>query len=352
MTVTRRLLVPAAAALALGTGVAPVPAPAAPTGGYDLVKLVSDRPGAARVTDPALVNPWGLALGPNTALWAADNGTDVSTVYTGHTPAPAGLAVTVPGGAPTGVVLQSTRNFAVRVPGGTAPAFALFAGETGHVSGWPSSASSSAAVDAVVDADAVYKGLAIVAPRGQVMLAAPDFHGGHVDLYDTHFRPVPRQGRFTDTGLPAGYAPFNVYDAGDLVYVAYAKQDAARHDEVAGRGNGFVDAYSADGRRLHRLVRRGPLDAPWGMTVAPAGFGRFSGALLVGNFGDGRINAFDRRSGAFLGSLRDERGRILRIDGLWALQPGTASTGGTRSVLFSAGPAGESHGLLGLLRAS
>jgi uncharacterized protein (TIGR03118 family) len=185
-----------------------------------------------------------------------------------------------------------------------------------------------------------------------VLLAAPDFHAGHVDLYDTAFRPVARRGRFTDPAMPRGYAPFNVYNSGDRVYVAYAQQDADHHDEVAGPGKGFVDAYSADGALLRRVVSRGPLNAPWGMTIAPEGFGRFAGALLVGNFGDGRINAFEPSTGRLLGTLRNGRGAPVVIEGLWALQPGNAVAGGADAVWFSAGPDDEAHGLLGLLRAS
>jgi uncharacterized protein (TIGR03118 family) len=324
--------------------------------GYVRSDIVADRPGHARLTDPRLVNPWGLALGPNSPLWVANNGTDSATLYRGAVPGapPAALplVVDVAGGAPTGEVFQQTRNFTVHGPGGSGPAVVLFSSETGRISGWNPDASPTAAITAATDPDAVYKGLSIVSPRGTVLLAAPDFHGGHVDLYDTAFRAVPRRARFADPAMPRGYAPFNVYDAGDRVYVAYAQQDADRQDEVAGGGKGFVDAYSASGRLLRRLVSRGPLNAPWGMTIAPDGFGRFAGALLVGNFGDGRIHAFDRATGRFLGTVRDQRGRPIVIDGLWALQPGNGVSGGRDAVWFSAGPEQEAHGLVGLLRAS
>jgi uncharacterized protein (TIGR03118 family) len=203
----------------------------------------------------------------------------------------------------------------------------------------------------VRDPDAIYKGLEIVSPRGTVLLAAPDFHAGSVDLYDTAFHAVAGHGRFTDRAIPHGYAPFNVYNSGERVYVAYAQQDAARTDEVTGPGRGFVDAYDVNGRLLGRLVQRGPLNAPWGMTIAPEGFGRFAGDLLVGNFGDGRVNAFDPHTGAFRGPLRSRSGTPVAIDGLWALQPGNSVAGGANSVWFSAGPDDEAHGLVGLLRA-
>jgi uncharacterized protein (TIGR03118 family) len=218
-------------------------------------------------------------------------------------------------------------------------------GENGDLTAWsPAASRTTALVVAHVDG-AVYKGLALLhTPAGPVLLAA-DFHNGRIDVFDGHFARVRSDALFHDRGLPCGYAPFNVFVSGDRVYVAYAKQDAEGTDEVAGHGLGFVDLFTDLGTRVHRIASHGTLNAPWGMAIAPASFGRFAGSLLVGNFGDGRINAFAGED--FQGQLRDADNRPLAIDGLWALLPGTATTGGTGVVWFSAGPDDEEHGLVG-----
>jgi len=181
------------------------------------------------------------------------------------------------------------------------------------------------------------------------MLYAADFSAGTVDVYNGRFQRVITSGNFHDAHLPDGYGPFNVMVSGNKVYVAYAKQDAHREDEVAGRGKGRVDVFTLQGNLVRRLHAHGTLNAPWGMTKAPAGFGSFSGDLLVGNFGDGRIHAYDKRTLAFRGTLRAPNGKPITIDGLWALLPGNGTEGGTDQVLFTAGPKDEMHGLLGTL---
>ena len=187
-------------------------------------------------------------------------------------------------------------------------------------------------------------------PFGPLLLAA-NFHSNRVDIYDSTFHRVSASLLFRDFRLPHGYAPFNVAEVGNRVFVTYAKQDADRHDDVAGRGHGFVDVYTNYGVLLHRFASRGVLNSPWGLTVAPHGFGTFTGDLLVGNFGDGRIHAFDLRNGHLEGTLRDKHGHAIAIDGLWGLLVGDAQAGGPDSIWFSAGPGGEQHGLIGILRA-
>ena len=355
----RRTYGAAAAVVAAGAAVA-LMAPAAPVGAatrstYDQHNLVSDVAGRAQVTDPHLVNAWGASYGPTTPLWVSDNGTDVATLYTGGVhggaQAVAPLVVSIPGGAPTGQVFNPTTSFAVRAAdGSTAPARFLFVGESGHLSGWAlTTPPATTATDAVVTPGAVYKGLALGQPAGGPRLYAADFSAGTVDVYDGAFRRMITPGNFEDPKLPAGFAPFNVAVLGGRVYVAYAKRDAQRTDEVAGQGLGRVDVFSQDGTLLRRGTAHGRLNAPWGLTLAPEGFGAFSGDLLVGNFGDGRIHALDPRTLQLRGTLRRPGGGAVHIDGLWALLPGNGTEGGTDEVLFTAGPQDESHGLLGSL---
>ncbi|GAA1960606.1 TIGR03118 family protein [Nocardioides panacihumi] len=317
--------------------------------------LVSDQPGVAALTDPNLVNPWGLSHGPNTPIWVSDNGADVSTLYRTDTPGSpvtqVPLVVSIPGGAPTGQVFNGTSAFTV--PGTSKPALFIFAGEDGDLSAWNQAvAPVTSAVPVGHTRDSVYKGLALVDTDAGPHLLAANFHRNRIDVFNGSFDRVRSRHAFRDPNLPAGYAPFNVAAVGDRVFVTYALQDADAGDDVAGPGHGFIDVYSTQGRFLHRFASRGALNSPWGMTIAPPSFGQFAGDLLVGNFGDGRIHAFDPRSGRFQGTLRATSGRPLTIDGLWALVVGDPVAGGTDAVWFSAGPDGEQHGLLGLLRAA
>jgi len=324
------------------------------------VDLVSNVPGRAAITDGHVQNAWGLALSPTSPLWVANNGTNTATLYAGGLggapPTVVPLVVTVPGGAPTGQAFNGTTGFVVTGPAGSGPARFLFVSEEGDVTGWspaasPPVAGQSTAILANHVAGANYKGLALATTAFGSFLLAADFHNARIDVFDTSFHLVqPAAPFFTDPALPAGYAPFNVAVLDGKVYVAYAKQDADAEDEVAGPGLGFVDVYNGSGLLERRLVSHGPLNAPWGLEVAPASFGKFAGDLLVGNFGDGRITAVDRRTGHVDGQLRDVRGHPIEIDGLWALLRGTASTGGTDAVWFSAGPNDEADGLVGQVR--
>jgi uncharacterized protein (TIGR03118 family) len=333
---------------------APV-APAAasqPGNAYHQTNLVSDLPGLAQLTDPDLVNPWGLAAGP-TPAWVADNGTGKATIYPGFVNGSpivkAGLVVSIPGGAPTGQVFNGTPGFVVHSGDASGPARFIFDSEAGLVTGW--NPATQAQVGASVPG-AIYKGLAIASTPAGTFLYAADFHHARIDVFDASFNLVHLSGSFTDPAIPHGFAPFNVQELGGVLYVAYAKQDADAEDEVAGQSLGFVDVYSTSGQLLRHLIERGQLNAPWGLALAPAGFGRFSGALLVGNFGNGRINAYDPGTGEFLGRLRHEDGRPIEIDGLWALRFGNGITGNPTTLLFTAGIDDEAHGLFGAIEAA
>jgi uncharacterized protein (TIGR03118 family) len=334
--------------------------------GYLQVNLVSDQPGRALITDPNLVNPWGISLSPTSgAFWVSDNGADVSTLYAGGVAGSplnkVGLVVSIPGGAPTGQVFNGTGDFVIHSGTASAPALFIFASENGSITGWnpavPPPAPSTHAQTGVTVPGAVFKGIALANTGTANELFATDFHNGQIDVFDANFHQVAlAAGAFTDPNLPAGYAPFGITNIGGKLYVSYAQQDADKHDDVAGSGHGFVDVYDTNGVLLQRLITgvpgdpTSPLDSPWGMVMAPANFGDFSGDLLVGNFGDGKINAFDPATGAFLGTLSDASGNPVVIDGLWGLAFGNGATAGDANTLFfTAGTDGEQHGTFGEL---
>jgi uncharacterized protein (TIGR03118 family) len=338
---------------------------AAPGGSYLQTNIVSDVKGTARVTDPRLVNPWGIVAGPGTPFWIADNNAGVSTLYTGTgasfagapasvtIPAPAGSIATA-AGAPTGVVFNGSSNFIVHQGGASGPSLFLFATEDGTIAGWSPTASPTSAVIAVDHSaeGAVYKGLALAANGSQTLLYSANFRENSIDVFDGNFQPVVIAGAFTDAQIPAGFAPFDIANLNGKLYVSYAKQNGAKHDDVAGAGNGYVDVYDLNGKLLDRLISGGALDSPWGLALAPAGFGKFGNNLLVGNFGDGTINAFDPISGKELGSLNDQHGKTLHIEGLWGLAFGNGqNTGDATTLFFTAGIGGEKHGLVGSLQA-
>ena len=321
---------------------------------FEQRNLVSDIAGVARITDPNLVNPWGLAAGPSTPLWVADNGSNVSTLYSGGVrgsiPVIAPLVVSIPGGAPTGAVFNPTNGFVISSGGASAPARFIFDSENGDITGWsPNVPPSTQAQTVVSTPGAVYKGLAMATTRKhKTLLYAADFHGAKVDVFDDHFAPVTLPpGAFVDPNLPAGYGPFGIQQLGGRIYATYAKQDETAHDDVPGVGLGFVDVYDTRGHLIKRLVSQGLLNAPWGLAIAPRRFGGFGGDLLVGNFGDGFIHAYDPRSGAFQGQLDNTDGNAIQIDGLWGLRFGNGTFGTPDSLIFSAGIADEGHGLLG-----
>ncbi|MFY9580194.1 MAG: TIGR03118 family protein [Gaiellaceae bacterium] len=335
-----RLIAWLAAVLAAAVAVA-VPAAAAPDNSYTMHPLASNVPGAAAHLDPNLVNSWGLTAGP-TPWWVGDNGTNKSTIYAADG-TPQSRVVNVPT-RPTGAVFWS---FAAR-------AFFVFSTEDGQIRGWHPPSNDTFVLADRSTQHAIYKGLAI-SPAGDRFYAA-DFHNGTVDVFDsTTFNLSPDSG-FVDPTLPAGYAPFGIQTIGSRVFVTYAKQGAGAVDDVAGQGRGFVDAYDLAGHLLARVAQHGQLNAPWGLASAPDNFGRFSGDLLVGNFGDGQVNAYEELpSGEFAhrGELRTADGKKLAIDGLWALQfgHGDPANGPTNTLFFTAGPNGEADGLFGSITA-
>ena len=336
-------------ALVVGAAVvAASPLTAAERNSYTVTPLVSDQPGVAAQTDSNLVNAWGLTSGPTSPWWVSDNGTDKSTLYRGSDGAPQGgpLVVNV-GGGPTGAVFNATAAFALPTGG---KALFIFDSEDGKVRGWNGvQGTNSIVVADRSNVDAIYKGLAIADTSAGPRLYAADFHNARVDVFDGSFGLVP--GGFVDQSLPSGYAPFGIQTIGDRVFVTYAKQDADAEDELAGQSLGFVDVFSTAGALLGRVAQHGQLNAPWGLALAPSSFGRFAGDLLVGNFGDGQINAYEELPNghfAHRGELRSADGGSISIDGLWALQFGKAGNNGPAGTLFfTAGPDEETHGLFG-----
>jgi uncharacterized protein (TIGR03118 family) len=324
---------------------------------YTVTPLVSDQQGVAPVTDPNLVNAWGLVAGPATPWWVANNGTGTSTLYDGlgtrFPPPPNGpLVVAVPG-APTGTVFNGGAGF--KVSNGTTDVASkfIFATESGTILGWPGGV--TAAVQAVDSSasGAVYKGLAIDGD----MLYATDFANGRVDVFDSTWKPVSTPGGFRDPFLPRGFAPFGIQQIGGNIFVTFAKQQAGSTDELAGPGLGLVDEFSPGGVWEHRVGSFGGLNAPWGIAMAPAsGFGERHAELLVGNFGDGHINRFIQLPFGLwlpLGQLRGSDRRPLAIEGLWGIGFGNgAFNAPTTSLYFAAGPGDEQHGLFGTVTAN
>jgi uncharacterized protein (TIGR03118 family) len=348
---TRHLLLMVALAGAVLLALVPAGATAASDNVYSVTNLVSDVSGQAANTDSNLVNAWGLTSTAGSPWWVADNGTDMSTIYRAN-----GATARTPVGvssAPTGAVSNSSSNFMISNGTTQAPATFIFSTEHGDILAWTSTVSGDTAMVEASHSGAIYKGLAIAGDR----LYATDFKHGSVDVFDGSFHPVTIAGAFVDPGIPAGYAPFGIQNVNGNIVVTYAKQDADKVDDVKGQGLGFVDMFSTTGTFLGRVATHGQLNAPWGIAMAPANFGRFSGDLLIGNFGDGQISAYEpQQDGTFelVGQLRTANHKVLSIDGLWALQFGkgaTANNGPTTTLFFTAGPDDESHGLFGTITA-
>jgi uncharacterized protein (TIGR03118 family) len=374
--------------------------------------LVSDLPGVAQVLDPHLVNPWGISESGASPFWVSDNNAGASTLYNvpgaNNTPVsinPLVVSIPTPGGpagatgAPTGTVFNidggATGGFTVsgldkNGNSITASAVFLFATEDGTLVGWnpgvdptgkfdgPGGASTHAVIavdnsgnnftepNPLKQTGAVYKGLSIASSLSPIfagdansttVLYAANFRSGKIEVYDSNFKPVTTlpMGAFSDPRLPKNYAPFNVQVLDDKVYVTYAQQDAARHDDVGGAGHGFIDVFNLDGSPglpggKERLVSRGALDSPWGVALAPPSFGNLANDLLVGNFKSGFIDVYNPATGQFLGQLKDPDGEPIHIDGLWALKVGNGGAGGdANTVYFTAGLFHETHGLFGSL---
>jgi uncharacterized protein (TIGR03118 family) len=354
------------------------------------VPTLTDSNGIVHVAqffDPNLVNPWGVGESPGlrgSPFWVSDNGSSVSTLYnTAGTPQTLVVAIPAPGdplgasGKPTGLVFNlaggaagqfELSGFNANGDATTAPAVFLFAAEDGTILGWnpgvnpdgtPAATLGKHAIIAVDNSPlgAIYKGLAIAQDStGDVFLYATNFGAGTVEVYNGLFAPasgLPADA-FVDPQLPRGYAPFNIVPisvgGSTKLFVTYALKEEGGVDDVAGQGHGIVDTYDLQGHLLARFAQHGQLDSPWGVALAPAGFGEFGGDVLIGNFGNGHINAFDPATGEFRGKLKDAHGQAVVIDGLWTIMFGNGGNGGDPGTLyFTAGPNDESDGIFGKL---
>jgi len=336
--------------------------------GYVQTNLVSDDntkiPAAHQ--DPTLLNPWGVAFFPGGPFWINDNGSGIAALYQGDGAGFLGkdpaLAVTIlppkggtPPSAPTGIGANTSRAFVLK---NSAPALFIFDTEDGTISAWNLGDGVPGTAELKVDnstescangaTGAVYKGLALGENVTGVFLYATNFRCGTVDVFDRTFKPATLSGKFHDSDIPDGFAPFGIANVDGNLIVTYAKQDAAKHDPVAGPGNGFVDIFDTNGNLIKRFASRGKLNSPWGIAQAPFNFGRFSTDLLIGNFGDGKINAF-KSGGQFHGPLKDPSNKTIVLDGLWSLIFGGALDSDPGTLYFTAGPNKEQDGLFGSL---
>jgi uncharacterized protein (TIGR03118 family) len=333
--------------------------------GYVQTNLVSDGVVPAVTTDPTLKNPWGLAFFKGLSpFWVNDNGSGLSALYSGDGAIFSMLpSVIIPpaskaaSGTPTGIVANSDFSSGAFPIGGAGAALFIFATEDGTIQAWNQTiANPSTAVIMVDNSEsnknrAVYKGLALgKTSDSQPELYATNFSQRQIDVFDTNFSPVHlSQKAFRDNKVPASFAPFGIQNIHSLLWVTYAKQDSAKHDDVAGPGHGFVDVFDGDGNLVDRFVRKGPLNSPWGIALAPATFGDFAGDILIGNFGDGKINAFNPKRGSLIGAVADSGGAPIVIDGLWSVTFGGALASSADTLYFTAGPNGEADGIFGTL---
>jgi len=363
-TILRRAI--PSALIAFGLAIA-VPSIAAPptdkTNSYQVHTLVSNGGVPADHSDAHLQNSWGVAFNPFNPgfVWVVNNHDGTSTLYDGNgvpsptTPGPP-LVVKIPAasglpsdtGSPTGIVFNGSNDFQVTKGGLTGPARFIFASEDGVISGWAPNVDFTNAVQGTINRNAVYTGVTIAGNGSDhFLLYAADFLGQKIDVYDATFKPVTVAGGFVDTKLPKDYSPFNIQNIQGNLYVAYAKKEADGDEEIQGPGLGLVDVFDADGNLLLRL-KHGSLNAPWGVAIAPKGFGRFSNDILVGNLGDGTISAFDPHDGKFDGQLKGPDGKPLKIDGLWGIAFGNGLLNQqTDALFFAAGPNGEKDGAYG-----
>jgi len=339
-------------------GGAKTQAPMSTSIGFGQTNLVSDIAGNAAHTDPLLLNPWGVAFEPGQSFFIADNHRGSAKVFnsSGAPGIPASVGIPSPSGSsltstPTGVVFNPiAQDFLVRCT----PAQFLFTAEDGTISTWATingnlPANALLAVDDSASG-AVYKGLAILTPQCcREYLALANFHAGFIATYDISFSPLATLGSFKDPNLPVGYAPFNIQQIGTEVFVTFAVQDATGTNPVVASGNGIVSIFDQEGNFIRRFASNGPLNAPWGIVQASSNFGPFSNDILIANFGDGIINAFDPASGNFLGALKDASGKVITNPGLWALVFRNDGIGNPDTLYFTAGSSGEDHGLFGAI---
>ncbi|HSC17889.1 MAG TPA: TIGR03118 family protein [Rhizomicrobium sp.] len=331
--------------LAAGPALAAGHQPATPA--FKVVPMIADKDGKAPVVDPLLKNPWGISQFPGGNLWVSDNRTGVSTIYDPVTGAKNDLVVKVPGGEPTGqVAVPSGHGFVVSKNGTTGESVFIFATNQGTVQGWNPSVDltnaivgySSSAPKHGGDDGAFFTGLAYDPASNHLFVA--DFSNNAVIVLDNAFKKIAT---FTDPNIPAGYAPFNVAVLNGKLYVTYGKQNG--DDAQQGAGLGYVDVFTTGGAFEKRLISNGVLNAPWGLAIAPSTFGDYAGKLLVGNFGEGRINVFDPDNGTLLGTLKKKNGESIQLEHLWQLDDT-----GNGSITFAAGMKRERHGLVGMIQ--
>jgi uncharacterized protein (TIGR03118 family) len=320
--------------------------------------MVSNGSVPAEQTGPNLVNPWGLVFSPTSSVWVADNPAGVATLYDGHG-VPRSLVVTIDRTGPvnpTGIVFStSSTDFVVSQGNASGSSLFIFASENGTIAGGAPTVDDTHAIRVLdnsggesPEAGAIYKGLALAANGRGNFLYATDFHHNKIDVFDRTFRPATLSGSVADPTLLAGFGPFGIRNLNGDLYVTYAKQDETQHDNVAGKGLGLVDVSDANRQFIRRLGSHGKLKAPWGLALAPADFGPFSNRLLVGNVGDGTINAYDLAIGKFVGQLHQSDGQVLAINGLWGISFGNGLWQQPTNVLFfAADPAEETQGLYG-----
>ncbi len=326
--------------------------------GFQQTNLVSDTPGIANHTDRGLLNPWGIAFMPGGPFWIPNNNTGVAQQFDASGLPQAPLAVAIPAppadtsaAKPTGIIFNPVAGDFLFFH---TPAQFIFATEDGTISTW-STVNGDTPTSGLLAVDfsqggVVYKGLAILTPACcREFLAVANFHSGVISTFTNEFALLGPPGDFTDPNLPAGYAPLNIQPIGNQVFITYALQDAAKHDPVTGPGNGIVDLFDLEGNFISRFASNGPLNAPWGVTQASANFGPFSNDILIGNFGDGTINAFDPATGNFLGPLKDRTGKVITNPGLWALVFRNDGVGDPNTLYFTAGGSNEQHGLFGAI---
>lgn len=318
--------------------------------------LVSDGAVAAPHTDANLKNAWGIAFNPKGFVWVADNATSLATLYDGNG-VPQSLVVSIPAGAsgsanPTGIVFNGTTDFMVTQGGKSGVAAFIFSGEGGTITAWAPAVAPTAAITVFDDGNggAVYKGLALASNGTANLLYATDFHNNKIDVFDSAFNKLTTSGRFVDPSLPAGFAPFGIQAIGNSLFVAYAKQDSSARRSVHAAGQGVIDVYDMSGALQKRFATGGDLNAPWGIAIAPSNFGPFSNKLIVGNFGDGTLHAFDPQTGAAAGALTQRSGAPITIAGLWGIAFGNGlNAQPTNTLFFAAGPNSGSNGAYGRL---
>jgi uncharacterized protein (TIGR03118 family) len=324
------------------------------TNSYKQTNLTSDTAGVAANVDPNLVNPWGIAFFPNNPFWIADNNSGFTTLYnasgmnTGSFPVPHAASNTGLS-TPTGIVANTTGvGFAVNGK----PGVFILDSEDGAITSWNGTDPVTIKVDNSATG-AVYKGLALITNSSGTFLLAANFNSGAVEVYDNLFNTKTLAGTFVDPNLPSGFAPFGIHVINNQVLVTYAMQDQAKHDPVHQAGAGYVDLFDLNGNFVQRLVSQGNLNAPWGAVIPPAGFGAFGGKLLIGNFGDGTINAYDSAAGTFIDQMKDATGAVITNTSLWDMVFGGGGSSGDPNTLYvTAGLANEQHGLFAAITAN